>query len=231
MSSTLGCTKLSVLSRLAYTAGDDSWICVLETSSFEIYCGFIFPGLIDWNCSFRMWSVTILMMGLILYLWRILLIIIHTLQTVSLRNLLHLYRLQGKSRLLKIFTTYCLSFIAEGFNFLWWKYVWVWDIDLCCLIFDLFIFIAFESANKIFQKNQIFIILADVARERVTSGGVPVSCLVPGLHSFEETLKRWPAVGDTVSDLTGPGIEPQTYRTDSYVLNDWLNRPHYLSAT
>ena len=33
--------------------------------------------------------------------------------------------------------------------------------------------------------------------------------LAPGQLSFEETLQRWRAVGDNVSDLTGLRIEPQ----------------------
>ena len=36
-------------------------------------------------------------------------------------------------------------------------------------------------------------------------------------HS-EETSQRWRAVGDTVSDLTDPGIEPKILRADSDVL-------------
>ena len=47
----------------------------------------------------------------------------------------------------------------------------------------------------------------------VTSGGARLRCL-----TFEETSQRWWAVNDTVSDLTNPGIEPQTSRTDSDVL-------------
>ena len=56
-----------------------------------------------------------------------------------------------------------------------------------------------------------------ITSNRVTSGGVHLRGLAPGQHSSEETSQRWRVVGDTVScvDLTGPGIEPQTYRTDS----------------
>ena len=39
--------------------------------------------------------------------------------------------------------------------------------------------------------------------------------LSPGQHSSEETSQRWQAVGDKVFDLTGPGVDPQTYRIDS----------------
>ena len=49
--------------------------------------------------------------------------------------------------------------------------------------------------------------------KRVTSGGVHLRGLAPGQHSFEETSQRWRVVGDTASDLTGPGREPQTSRT------------------
>ena len=44
------------------------------------------------------------------------------------------------------------------------------------------------------------------------------SDLAPGPHSSEETLQRWRAVGDIVSDLTGPGIEPQNLLSDGNVL-------------
>ena len=44
--------------------------------------------------------------------------------------------------------------------------------------------------------------------------------IAPGEHSCsEETSQRWRAVGDTVPDLSGPGIEPQTFRADSDVRN------------
>ena len=31
--------------------------------------------------------------------------------------------------------------------------------------------------------------------------------------AFEETLQRWPDVGNTVTDLTGPRLEPPTSRS------------------
>ena len=39
------------------------------------------------------------------------------------------------------------------------------------------------------------------------SGGAHLRGLAPGQNSFEETSKRWRAVGDTASNLTGLGIE------------------------
>ena len=61
-----------------------------------------------------------------------------------------------------------------------------------------------------------------ITPKRVTSGGAPLRCFAPGQHSSEETLQRWQAVGDTVSDLTGRGIESQTSRTDSVRLTTEL---------
>ena len=44
--------------------------------------------------------------------------------------------------------------------------------------------------------------------EACNSDGAHLRDLVSGRHSFEETSQRWRAVGDAVSDLTAPGIEP-----------------------
>ena len=46
--------------------------------------------------------------------------------------------------------------------------------------------------------------------------------LAPGQHSFEESPLQRQAVGDTASDLTGPGIEPQTSCTNSMRLTTEL---------
>ena len=51
----------------------------------------------------------------------------------------------------------------------------------------------------------------------------PSRGLEPGQHSFEETSQRWRAVGYTLSDLTGPGIEPRTSHADSDVCNHYAN--------
>ena len=53
----------------------------------------------------------------------------------------------------------------------------------------------------------------------VASGGVRPRVLAQGQHRSEETLQRWRAVGYTVSDLIGLGIEPQVFRIDSDILN------------
>ena len=57
--------------------------------------------------------------------------------------------------------------------------------------------------------------------KRVTIGGAHFRGLAPGQPSFEETSQRW----WSVADLTDPGIEPHTYRTDCNVLSNWTNRP------
>ena len=59
------------------------------------------------------------------------------------------------------------------------------------------------------SSNQIFIILAVLRR----SGSTHIRGLASGQHSSEETSQLWRVVGDTVSDLTGPRIEPQTSQT------------------
>ena len=59
-----------------------------------------------------------------------------------------------------------------------------------------------------------------ITPKRVTSGGVHLFSLAHGQHSYEETTQMWRAVGDTLSDLTGLGIEAQTFRTDSDVLDN-----------
>ena len=51
-----------------------------------------------------------------------------------------------------------------------------------------------------------------------TSGGDHLGDLARWQHSFEGTSQRRRAVGDPASDLTGPEIEPQTFRTDSNIL-------------
>ena len=73
--------------------------------------------------------------------------------------------------------------------------------------------------------------IRDITAKRVTSGEVHLRGLAPGQHSSEETSQRWRAVGDTVSDLTDPGIEPQISHTDSNVLVSELQPLFPLSKT
>ena len=53
--------------------------------------------------------------------------------------------------------------------------------------------------------------------KRITSGGAYLCGLGPEQHSSEETSQQWRAVGDMVSNLTHPEIEPRTFRADSGV--------------
>ena len=48
-----------------------------------------------------------------------------------------------------------------------------------------------------------------IAAKRVMGGGTLLHGLAPVQHVFEETSQQWRAVGDFVSDLTGPGFEPR----------------------
>ena len=63
-----------------------------------------------------------------------------------------------------------------------------------------------------------------ITPKRVTSDGIHLHDLAPGLHSSEETSQWWRVVGDNVSDLTGLGIAP---KTDSDVFTNCANGlPH-----
>ena len=59
-----------------------------------------------------------------------------------------------------------------------------------------------------------------ITPKRVTSGDANLRGLAPGQHNPEETLQRWEAVGDVVLYFTGLGIEPETCRTHSDVVNN-----------
>ena len=73
--------------------------------------------------------------------------------------------------------------------------------------FKLVIALCFESSDLYCTRG--------ITPKRVTSGGVHLFGVAPKQHSSEETSKRWRAVGDTVPDLTYPGIEPLISRTNS----------------
>ena len=72
-----------------------------------------------------------------------------------------------------------------------------------------------------FKSNQILIIRVSLNsllyRNVVASGRVRPRGLAPGQRSTKETSQQWLAVGYTVSDLTGLGIESQTFRIDSEI--------------
>ena len=59
-----------------------------------------------------------------------------------------------------------------------------------------------------------FIIFAVLRRIVYLVCGTHLRAIAPGQHIFfEEMLQRWRAVGNTVADLTGPKLEPQTSRS------------------
>ena len=72
--------------------------------------------------------------------------------------------------------------------------------------------------------KKFFTIPRGITSKRVASGRVYLRGLAPKLSS-EETLQRWKADGDTVSDFAGPGIEPQTSCTNSNILNYGADQP------
>ena len=57
--------------------------------------------------------------------------------------------------------------------------------------------------------------------KHVTSGGIHLRGLAPGQHSSEKISLEWLVIGETLSDLSGLGIEPQTSRTNSDVLSPY----------
>ena len=65
------------------------------------------------------------------------------------------------------------------------------------------------------SQNQIFDYTRCIRPKRVLSWRDPIfASLHPGNTArFKEMLQRWRAVGNTVSDLTGPRFEPQTSRS------------------
>ena len=60
-----------------------------------------------------------------------------------------------------------------------------------------------------------------IAPKRITSGEIRLRSLASGQHSPQETSQRWRLVGDTVSNLAGSRIEPQTSRVYSGVSNHY----------
>ena len=72
-----------------------------------------------------------------------------------------------------------------------------------------------------FKSNPILIILVSLNsllyRNVVASGGAGPRGLPPGQSGSKETSLRLRVVGYTVSDLTGLGIESQTFRIDSEI--------------
>ena len=60
--------------------------------------------------------------------------------------------------------------------------------------------------------------------KRVTSGGVHLGGLAPGLHSSEERSQRRLTVGDIVTDLTEPGIKPMSSCVENDVFTYNVNQ-------
>ena len=57
-----------------------------------------------------------------------------------------------------------------------------------------------------------------ITLKKITSGEVHLRGLAPAQDNCEKLSQRWRVVVDTVTDLTGSGIEPQIFRTDSVAL-------------
>ena len=77
------------------------------------------------------------------------------------------------------------------------------------------------------MKSLLILHTCGITPKRVTSGGAHLRGIAPGQLSSEETSQRWWAVGDTVIDLTDPGLEPQTSSTDCNVFTPELTHKEY----
>ena len=64
-----------------------------------------------------------------------------------------------------------------------------------------------------------------ITLKRVKSSGVRFCGLALDQHISNKMSQWWRAVGDAVSNLTGPGIETWTSCTVSGVFNHYANRP------
>ena len=59
------------------------------------------------------------------------------------------------------------------------------------------------------SKNQIIVLTALRRSVQPVAGAISTSYRLDSTESSEETSQQWRGVSDTVSDLAGPGIEPQ----------------------
>ena len=82
-----------------------------------------------------------------------------------------------------------------------------------------------KFANRYSNTNQTAFCAASrgFTPKRATSGGAHLLGLAPGNTAPKKRRSNGEPLMAT--DLTDPGIEPETFRTDSDVLNDYANRP------
>ena len=71
--------------------------------------------------------------------------------------------------------------------------------------------------------NQFFNYMCCITPKRVTSLRAHLRLIAPAGNtaSFEEMLQRCQAIGNTVSDLTGPRFEPQPSRSRDEHVTTW----------
>ena len=80
-----------------------------------------------------------------------------------------------------------------------------------------------ESVVSIKTKIKLIFFLLALRQKRTSSGVAHLRGVAPEQHISKETLQRWQAVGDTLCDITDPGIERRTSRTNSDVRIDSSN--------
>ena len=79
--------------------------------------------------------------------------------------------------------------------------------DVTVLIKDGYMFFANAIKNLDYTRR--------ISPKRVTSGRTHLRGLAPGQYCSEKTSQQRRVFSETVLDLIGPGIEPQTSRSDS----------------
>ena len=121
---------------------------------------------------------------------------------------------------------------SEGHDFIDKRSPWerLSDIFYCKYIyrehFEFFRFGTEEFYHKSPKKSSLHYTRGIPPPKRVTSSGARFHRWAPRQLSFEvrRTQPRRRVPGDTVSDLTSPGCEPQTSRTDSDVVTTKSNK-------
>ena len=102
-----------------------------------------------------------------------------------------------------------------------YRLVYLFQIFACFSVVFLSVIVPFltEKTNAFFTKSNLHY-TRGITLKCVTSGGVNLRGLTSRQHSNDETLQRWPAVGDIVYDLTGVGVDPHTSETESVLLDN-----------
>ena len=79
--------------------------------------------------------------------------------------------------------------------------------------------------NKLFKKLNLHYTRGITSEAFIEWRGSSARLSAWAAQLREEATQRWRTVGDTLSDLTGPGIKPRTSRAESDVFKHYANWP------